>query len=176
MRIAIIIAAGLAAALGLAGCASHPAHPAFYVGYSGTHWDRDFDVQSGRCDYPSIEAAIAGSGGLDAAPAGTRRPVGAMLVGDRIDTLLSRKIDRELDPGDRVCLGYALELGRSGKRVRWVNADSGVRYQVIPYEGHVEIAGDCREFKLIARTSERKSKRRGTACQKGPGLWQMSRL
>jgi len=177
----------LAASLALAACASHRtghAYPAgrppqVFIGYTGTRWDRDYSVLSGHCDRAAIALELgSGSATLESGPdlPGQRSPVGAMLVGKSVDTLISRKVDRELDAADRACIGYALELLKPGRRIRWENPDSGVSFQLTAGEGHTEIEGDCRSFKLVARTTERKSKRRGAACQRGPGLWQMARL
>ncbi len=179
----------LGASLCLGACASR-AHrttraappapaPQVFIGYSGTRWDRDYLVLQGRCDHAAIAVDLgSGSPTLETGPdvPGQRSPVGAMLVGKSVDSLISRKVDRELDAADRGCIGYALELLKPGRRVRWDNPESGVSFELITGEGHTEIEGDCRSFKLFARTSERWSKRRGSACQRGAGLWQMARL
>jgi surface antigen len=169
------IAAILAGAWAVSSSAGSP-HPDYYVGYTGTRWQQDYDVTSGRCNRAAIGASFAIPAGEMIGPrtAGRDNRAAATLIGARVDSLVAPKVGRELDDGDRACVGHALEIGKPGHRVSWDNA--GVHYDLTPDEGHNEIAGVCRDFKLVARGSSGRSKRRGTACQKGPGLWQLTTL
>jgi surface antigen len=171
------IAAALAGAWAVASLAGS-SHPEFYVGYSGTRWQQDYDVMSGRCNRQAIGASFAIPAGEMIGPrtAGRDNRDAATLIGAAMDTLVAPKVGRELDEGDRACVGHALEIGKPGRRVSWDNAATGVHYDLTPDEGRNEIAGVCRDFKLVAHATGGRSKRRGTACEKGPGLWQLSNL
>jgi surface antigen len=171
--IAAVVAAAWAAT-----ASAGSARPDFYVGYSGTHWQQDYDVMSGHCNRQAIGASFAIPAGEMIGPrtAGRDNRAAATLIGASVDGLVAPKIGRELDEGDRACVGHALEIGKPGHRVSWDNAATGVHYDLTPDEGHNEIAGMCRGFKLVAHGSTGHSKRRGTACQKGPGLWQLTSL
>jgi len=179
-------AAALLVILLAAACASRPPstahahskHVGLYVGYSGARWEQDFDVTSGYCDRATIGTLVHyGTGGL-LAPGTTQREnrASATLIGAGVGDLVGRKVGEQIDEGDRACLGHALELGRAGKHVVWDNTLTGVHFELVPDDGHSDIAGLCRGFKLKARTDLGKSKRHGTACERSPGLWQMTRL
>jgi surface antigen len=176
MRKSVCLSAALLGALSMLAAAAGSAgtrQPSYYLGYSGTHWERDYAVSSGHCDRAAI-VEMAGT------PIGTHvthdNPAAATLIGTGVRTLIGGRLAREIDDGDRACLGHTLEIGKSGRRVVWDNLESGVHYEIVPDDGHNEIAGLCRNFSLLAKASSGKSKRRGTACQKGPGLWQMIEL
>jgi len=166
-------------------CASHgpatqpPIKHVDYVGYSGAHWPQDFDVSSGRCDRAAIGGAVLGTGtGVLLTHSNVPRDnrASATLIGAKVGALVGRKVGEAIDDGDRACLGHALEIGRAGRRVAWDNPVTGVHYEIVPDEGHSDIAGLCRNFKLKARSALGKSKRHGTACERSPGLWQLSTL
>jgi surface antigen len=178
----LIVAALIVASPGSpAGEASHASsgtpHKDFFVGYSGTRWERDYDVLSGRCDREAIGAFGPAPGALLGASFAPRENrAAATLIGAALDSLVAGKIGQVLDTGDRACLGHALEIGRAGHRVVWDNPATGVHYEIVPDDGHTDLGGFCRNFKLVAAASSGKSKRSATACEKGPGLWQLSQL
>jgi surface antigen len=153
-------------------------HPDFFVGYSGTRWERDYDVLSGHCDREAIGVVFGHPAGamLGASFAPRENRAAATLIGATLDSLVASKVGQILDAGDRACLGHALEIGRAGRRVVWDNPATGVHYEMVPDDGRSDFGGFCRDFKLVAAASAGKSKRHGTACEKGPGLWQLSQL
>jgi surface antigen len=150
-------------------------HDPYYVGYTGTQWERDYDVSSGRCNREEIGAvlgSVAGSvvGAKVASP--ENRTVG-IIIGAAAGALIGAKIGRELDAGDRGCFGHALEIARPGHRVTWENRDTGVRYSLVPGEGHKQGTTACRDFTLEATAGAQKSKRSGKACQQSQGVWKV---
>jgi hypothetical protein len=186
----------LAAALAFSGClavgllpgatavaqappASAPAAPKSgdFRGYSGVHWPSDFEVRKGHCDRERITENPQRSGAM--ASLGQRRELNrtaAMLVGARIPDLLPSSLGAELDEGDRACMGQVLELGASGRWVRWDNGATGIHYEMRPDAGRDGIAGSCRAFRLKASGNYQHAKRKAMACESGPGLWQLSGL
>ncbi|HUK00869.1 MAG TPA: RT0821/Lpp0805 family surface protein [Steroidobacteraceae bacterium] len=173
-RICLIASAALAVCSGAALAAdSRP-----YLGYSGAHWDKDYQILSGHCDRAAIGAVFDGAGGSVLGARAERREnrAAATVIGASMDQLVGRKVGTELDAGDRACIGHTLEIGKAGKHVAWDNLASGVHYQVTPEDARTDIAGLCRRFKVVAVGATGKSKRHGTACEKSPGLWQLTRL
>ena len=169
------LGAALLAALAIAGAAQAAAKKhRTYAGYSGIRWDQDFGVMAGRCDRDAISTHTRNTTAFGSEDRENRGA--GMLIGASINDLVAGALGRELDAGDRACLGHVLEIGKSGRRVRWDNAVSGVHYEVVPAEAHDEVGGSCRTFKLRVTASTGKSKRKATACEKGGGLWQLSRL
>ena len=170
------IAPALLAGALLAACASHGSKPKpapHYDGYSGIRWTQDFGVVHGHCDRVSISTRTVNRTVLGTEDRDNRGA--AMLIGSTIEDLVAGKLGYDLDAGDRACLGEVMEIGKSGRRVSWDNLTTGVHYEVTPQDPHVEIGGLCRHFKLRAVADTGKSKRTATACDKGAGLWQLSR-
>ncbi len=73
-------------------------------------------------------------------------------------------------------MGQVLELGGSGRWVRWDNGATGIHYEMRPDAGRDGIAGACRAFRLKASGNYHHAKRTAMACASGPGLWQLSGL
>jgi hypothetical protein len=148
-----------------------------FRGYSGVHWSSDFAVRSGHCDRQRITQSPRR---IDAiASLGQRRALNrgaAMLIGAHVQDLLPSALGAEVDEGDRACMGQVLELGASGRWVRWDNGATGVHYEMRPDAGRDGIAGACRAFRLKASGNDRRIKRTAMACETGPGLWQLSGL
>lgn len=150
-------------------------HDPEYVGYTGTKWERDYEVSSGRCNREQIGAVLGGvAGGVVGSKVTSpeHRTVG-IIVGAVAGALLGAKIGRDLDQGDRGCFGHSLEIARPGERVRWTNPDTGVNFVLVPGSGSREAAGTCREFTLEASARGETSRRTGTACQTSPGIWKI---
>ena len=164
---------GLAIAVGVADAASAKKHRS-YPGYSGIAWPDDFGVMSGHCDREAISTRTRNRTAFGSEDRDNRQA--GMLIGATIEDLIRGALGRELDSGDRACLGHVLEIGKSGHTVRWDNAASGVHYEVVPHDAHDEVGGSCRTFRILATAGEGRSKRKATACEKGGGLWQLSRL
>ena len=185
-KIALALAVALSFSWTICALADPPAHaPAhgwrkkhdpYYVGYTGVRWERDYDIASGRCNREAVGAVLGGVvGGVIGSRVGdgTGRTV-ATIAGAAIGALIGARIGRELDEADRACFGHALELGTAGKRVLWENPATGMRFEVIPSTGRKDGARICRDFTLITSTATEKSTRHGTACQKQPGVWEIS--
>lgn len=173
-----------AAALLLAGVASAkppehaPAHgwrkknDPEYVGYTGTKWSRDYDVASGRCNREEIGAVLgAAVGGVIGSRSSDDHRTVATILGAAAGALIGARIGRELDEGDRGCMGHVLEIGKAGQRVVWVNAGTGVSYVLVPGEGRKLDGRSCRSYVLTATRAGKKEEKRGVACQVGVGEW-----
>jgi hypothetical protein len=153
------------------------ARPGNFRGYSGVHWPSDFQVRSGHCDRKSITQSPRRADAI--ASLGERRSLNrtaAMLIGARVSDLLPSQVGAEVDEGDRACMGQVLELGASGRWVKWDNGATGVHYEMRPDAGRDGIAGACRAFRLKASGNDEQVKHNAMACETGPGLWQLSGL
>ncbi len=147
-----------------------------YVGYTGTRWERDYDIHLGRCNREAVGAVLGGVvGGVigSRVSEGDNRTVGT-VIGAALGALVGAKIGREMDEGDRACIGHALEIGSAGRRIVWENAATGVRYELIPGEGSKSGSGACRDFTLMAVQGSQKASRRASACQSSPGVWRIN--
>jgi surface antigen len=124
-----------------------------YVGFTGTKWERDYEISSGHCNREQI-GAVAGS--VIGSRAGRRenRTV-AIIIGAAAGALPGAKIGREMDEGDRRCVGHAL-----------------VWYAVVPGKSGGS-SGKCREFTLTATLGSENSRRTGKACQSSTGVWKI---
>jgi surface antigen len=151
-------------------------HDADYVGYSGAHWQQDYEVLSGRCNRQAVGAVVgAVVGGVAGARAAApdNRAV-ATLIGAAVGALVGGKIGHELDEADRGCFGHSLEIGETGRRVIWTNETTHVRYELAPGEGRDRNGASCRAFTLVAIDGRDRSSRSGVACQIRPGEWQFA--
>jgi surface antigen len=150
-------------------------HDPYYVGYSGKHWEHDYDIQSGRCNREAIATVL---GSVAGAVIGNRtsepenRTV-ATIVGAVAGALVGKWIGRRLDDADRGCVGHALEVGKSGQSVAWTNDTTGVRYEMVPGSDRQRNGSTCRNFALKASSGSEKTSRQGIACQSNPGVWEI---
>jgi surface antigen len=150
-------------------------HDPAYVGYTGTSWERDYDISSGHCNREEIGAVLGGVvGGVVGSRVGSdgNRTV-ATIIGVAAGALIGSRIGRELDESDRGCFGHALEIGEPGRRVTWSNPNTGVSYSLLPGKGTKTANGGCRSFELLATRGGKKEKRNGTACQDAVGAWRI---
>jgi surface antigen len=150
-------------------------HDPHYVGYTGTRWERDYDISSGRCNRDAIGAVL---GGLAGAAVGSQIGDGsgrtvAIIAGTALGALIGSRIGRSLDDKDRACVGHALEIGKPGQNVAWQNASTGVLYTLVPGEVRKSNGGTCRPFTLVAAKGRDKSSQQGLACQSKTGVWEM---
>jgi surface antigen len=146
-------------------------HDPAYVGYTGTKWERDYDISSGRCNREEIGAVVGGviGGAVGARTSSEENRTGAIISGTAVGALVGSRIGRELDEADRGCFGHALEIGPAGHAVRWTNAATGVAYVLIP---GAEAGGkSCRKYSLTASRGKATEKRTGTACRGDGGTW-----
>jgi outer membrane lipoprotein SlyB len=150
-------------------------HDPQYVGYTGTQWERDYAVSSGHCNREEVGAVIGGVAGgvIGSKVASPEQRVVGIIIGAAAGALIGAKIGRELDDGDRGCFGHTLEIAQPGARVTWENHVTGVRYALVPGEGHSGSAGTCRDFVLEASARSGQAKRAGRACQQSPGVWKV---
>jgi len=150
-------------------------HDPYYVGYSGRHWEHDYEILSGRCNREAVATVM---GGVVGAVIGSRTSTSenrtvATIVGAAAGALIGKWIGRQLDEADRGCIGHALEVGKSGQQVLWTNDTTGVHYQMEPGGNRDQNGAACREFTLLATAGEQKSSRQGVACQSQPGVWEI---
>jgi surface antigen len=151
-------------------------HDPYYVGYTGRHWEHDYDILSGRCNREAVATVL---GSVVGAVVGSRtaepedRTV-ATIIGAAAGALIGNWIGRKLDDADRGCIGHVLEVGKSGQRVLWTNESTGVRYELVPGADRERDGAACREFTLAAVAGEERSSRRGVACQSQPGVWEIA--
>jgi surface antigen len=148
-----------------------------YVGYSGREYDRDFEILQGRCNREQVGAVLGGVvGGVVGNQIADRsdRTV-ATILGAAVGALIGAKIGRDMDDRDRACMGQALELGTSGRRVAWTNEATGVRYELVPADGRRGDGPVCREFMLVTVAGSDRRSSDGRACQSSPGVWDIAR-
>jgi surface antigen len=148
-------------------------HDPYYVGYTGRHWEHDYDIRSGHCNREAVATVLGGivGGVVGSRVAEPENRTVATIIGAAAGALLGRKIGREMDEADRGCFGHALEVGRAGQLVVWTNESTGVRYEMKPGAERKRDGAACREFTLRAVTGRARSSRQGIACESEAGLW-----
>jgi len=146
-----------------------------YEGYEGNRWDRDYAVQSGRCDRRAIATVLGGvvGGVVGAHVADSENRTIATIVGAAVGALLGNRIGREFDAADRGCFGHALELGRPGRVVVWTNETADVRYELLPGANRQRHGTVCREFTMTSFHGRERVSRAGIACRTQGGRWEM---
>ncbi|MBI2318290.1 MAG: glycine zipper 2TM domain-containing protein, partial [Betaproteobacteria bacterium] len=152
-------------------------HDAYYTGYAGKKWERDYGIVAGRCDRQAIGAVLGATvGGVIGSQVGkgSGKTV-ATVLGAVIGGVIGAEIGRDLDGADRGCLGHALELAEDRERVTWVNSGTGVTYVLSPIRGYKRDGRICREFSLKMTAGRKDGTGRGVACQAGDGTWQIAR-
>jgi surface antigen len=146
-----------------------------YVGYTGTKWERDYEVASGSCNREAIGAVV---GGVIGATVGAHNSTEenrtvAVIFGTAVGALIGSRIGRALDDSDRGCFGHTLEIGVAGRPVKWSNPSTGVSYSLIPGAGQNVKGKSCRQYSLTATRGKTTEKRQGTACQAAVGTWNL---
>ena len=150
-------------------------HDPYYVGYTGRHWERDYQILSGRCNREEVATVLGGivGGVVGYNVADHEDRAVATIIGAAAGALIGNAIGRRMDAADQACVGHALEVGKTGQNVQWTNEDTGVDYEM-------KLLGDkkydgvaCREFSLTALSGADRSSRQGVACQNQPGNWEM---
>lgn len=146
-----------------------------YVGYTGTAWERDYGVSTGRCNREEIGAVLGGAAGavIGSRSSDEHRTV-ATILGAAAGALIGGAIGREMDESDRGCVGHALEMATPGQRITWTNSATGVSYVLVPDAGKKSKGKACRGFVLTGTLDGKKEERRGKACQSSAGRWQVS--
>ena len=94
-----------------------------YVGYTGTKWERDYQIASGSCNREEIGAVVGGviGGVIGAQNSSAENRTVAVIIGAAAGALLGSRIGRALDDADRGCFGHVLEIGAAGRPVKWSN-------------------------------------------------------
>ncbi len=171
----------LAVSLSVPVLADPPAHAkahgwrAKHRGYTGYEWERDYGIESGRCDHRTVATVVGGIAGAAIANRvadGDRRVV-ATLIGAAAGALIGRRIGREIEKSDAACVGHALELARPGQTVSWTNASTGVDYRMTPGAERSHDGTPCREFSLMATNAAGRTSRSGVACHADAGVWEL---
>jgi len=150
-------------------------HDPAYVGYTGTPWERDFQVASGTCNREEIGAVVGGviGGTVAARNSSEDNRTVAVIIGAAAGALIGSRIGRALDDADRGCIGHALEIGVAGRPVRWTNPATGVHFSLEPGQGRKISGKSCRQFTLVSTHGQASEKKTGTACQVGTGVWRL---
>ncbi len=150
-------------------------HDPAYVGYTGTAWERDFQVASGTCNREEIGAIVGGviGGAVATRNSSEDNRTVAVIIGAAAGALIGSRIGRALDDADRGCIGHALEIGADGRPVRWTNPTTGVNFVLEPGEGRKMGGKPCRRFTLTSTWGQASEKKSGTACQTRIGVWSL---
>ena len=151
------IAAALAAALALGGCADMQNSPKTTVGTLGG----------------------AAAGGLAGAQfgKGSGQLVG-VAAGTLIGALLGSEVGKSLDKADRTYMERAnqraFESTPSGTQVSWRNPDSGNAGTIVPQPAYQAASGEyCREFQQTIQVGGESKQGYGTACRQPDGSWKI---
>ncbi len=148
-------------------------HDPNYVGYTGRGWERDYGIIQGKCNRKEIGTVVgAVLGGVVGSQVGDGdgRTV-AIVLGSVLGGIIGREIGRDLDEGDRACVGHALELAKVGQPVRWLNDQTKVTYVLTPTKSDSK---DCRNFTIKAARDGKSQTSKGRACRSGDGTWKMA--
>ncbi|MEZ5499948.1 MAG: glycine zipper 2TM domain-containing protein [Steroidobacteraceae bacterium] len=146
-----------------------------YRGYSGQEYDRDFAVRNGRCDREAIGAVLGGVAGgvIGNRVADPDNRVVGTVIGAAVGALVGAKIGREMDEGDRACMGHSFELAGAGRQVAWRNAITDTTYLLSAGPVSRRRDSNCRSYVLIVQRAGQKTRQRGVACRAGPGAWRL---
>lgn len=117
-------------------------------------------------------------GGAAGAAAGTQVGGGsgrtiATIGGAILGAAVGGAIGGGMDDDDRQQTGLALENAETGRSTRWVNPDTGYRYDVMPTSTYQSAAGQpCRNYTMQAVIDGRNETINGTACRRADGTWE----
>lgn len=163
-----------------------------YTGYGGTRWSTDYGIGSGICDRDRIvlETESAPKTLVQRHEENLKnRSVGIIGATTASGVLLSTKrLGGRLDDRDRHCLGHVLELGTTGREVRWSNPAMRQSYVAvvsevtpgarIPGATGIGARDRCRVLVLTTATGTgvtlngaRGQAQTLVACQANPGVW-----
>lgn len=150
-------------------------HDPYYQGYTGREWAKDYGVFSGRCHREAVGAVIGGAvGGVIGNRVGDEEHKAvATIAGIVIGAVIGAKIGREIDEGDRACMGHALELVKNGQTVTWTNKQTGMTYRLTPLRDRVVEGRACREFETRLSADAKNVLTRNLACRIDGDVWQI---
>jgi surface antigen len=100
--------------------------------------------------------------------------VAATIVGTLAGVAIGGAVGRSMDDTDRLKTAQALETGRTGAPVRWVNPDTGRSYVMVPTRTVESQQGVCRDYTIDATIDGRVEKVHGTACRAPDGSWRVA--
>ncbi|WP_029146952.1 hypothetical protein [Methylophilus sp. 5] len=115
-------------------------HAPYYQGYSGYQWQRDYGVMRGECQWQTV-------GTVASVREGSNKPI-AVILGSVIGAVIGNQIGKAIDNNDRGCIGHALELGRIGQPVHWVNPNNRVEYHLTPTADFMQGNQKCKSYRL----------------------------
>lgn len=140
-------------------------HDPYYRGYTGTEWQEDYGVRSGRCNTDDILAAVGAVSGavIGNRTASPQNRTVATIVGAIIGGVVGAKIGDEIDSHDRACMGQALELVPVGSQVMWRNPGTRVDYTMRPVR---DVDGRCRDYELRTNDGGRRTSETLRACRR----------
>lgn len=127
-----------------------------HKGKSGVIYERDYGIESGRCNRDEIGAVIGGVTGA----------VG-MVVGGVLGAVVGHTIGDRMDERDHACMGHALELGRAGVPVQWRH--DGRDYHFTPRD---DARDGCGTATLVV---DGRKPHDVLACPTGRGEWRFRR-
>jgi surface antigen len=146
-----------------------------YRGYSGKQWPTDYGILSGRCNREAVATVLGGMAGaaIGSSVGDDDDRAVAVIIGAAAGALIGNRIGRELDEADRACVGHALEIGKTGQILAWVNKSTGVSYEMTVLTDASGQDNACRQFALSADLGKTKSSKQGRACHSGQGVWEI---
>lgn len=149
-------------------------HDPYYAGYNGRNWPNDYGISNGRCNYRTISTVL---GGVIGGAVGSRVGNGenrtvAIIIGSVLGAVIGNKIGKELDDGDRGCIGHSLELSGNGRPVNWANPNSGLNYTITPVSGFTSNGLECRNYDILVRDQWINQTKREKACLTRNGNWE----
>jgi surface antigen len=146
-------------------------HDPYYVGYSGTKWERDYGIIAGRCNHEELATVLGGIvGGTVGSRVNTENRTVAILLGTIAGGIIGNRIGHALDAADESCIAHALEVGEAGHTITWRNETANIDYSLSLREPN---EGRCRGFALFEVDTKQRKRllREGTACHSNVGVW-----
>jgi surface antigen len=139
-----------------------------YRGYTGTEWQDDYGIQSGRCNTDTVLAAVGAVGGavIGNRVASPENRTIATLIGAIAGGLIGNEIGESTDDRDRACVGHSLEVGAVGRIITWTNPRTRVMHTLRPISN---LADGCRRFEYRPAPKARLATM--TACRTPQATW-----
>jgi surface antigen len=143
-------------------------HGRRYRGYTGTEWENDYGVSTGRCNTDAALTAVGAVGGaiIGNRTASAENRTIATLAGAIIGGVIGNAVGDAIDESDRACMGHSLEVGSIGRVVTWTNPRTRVVYRLRPLR---DLQGGCRVFEY--QSGPRGRPMQMTACRTATAAW-----
>ncbi len=97
------------------------------------------------------------------------------VIGAFIGGVVGYIIGNEMDKYDRQKLNQTFEKVSSDKTNKWVNPDTGNKYEVTPEPAFYENSRICRKAKIKAIIDGKEEIVETTACRNPEGIWEIVR-